>query len=325
MATTSTHQRKPGKRGKVTGWSPGAARRNVAFLRSVDETTLDGLGLALTLTVRDCPSTASDWSSSLKSWVERQRRAGMIRLHWVMEFQRRGVPHLHVAAWYDPDRIATDDLSKSLSGFPAVQGRDPAWTENHRFAGILAVADWVDITGKFGTGSKGQHARPIADEVGWFMYLAKHCGRGRKHYQRQQDNLPAAWKSSPRVWGKSGTWETIDPADATLTRRQWYTLRRLVRRQRVARARASLPGQGWTWEAHTPLLTRPQLREAPVGVLGSGRPLKLLLDNLKHARSMLKCPDRKLSEVRGISEWIDQDMQQQLIRALGSAAAEHCE
>ncbi len=42
----------PPKRGKVVGWSDGAARRNVKFLRSVDERELHGVGWAATLTVK---------------------------------------------------------------------------------------------------------------------------------------------------------------------------------------------------------------------------------------------------------------------------------
>lgn len=315
MATTNTHQRKPGKRGRVTGWSPGAARRNIAFLRSVDDDKLDGVGLAITLTIRDCPEGSAEWSKAIDTWIKRQRRAGLIRLHWVMEFQRRGVPHLHCAVWYDREKIREIEGNRAIHGLQAVS--NPHMAKAHKRgeehvikAGMGAVADWIEITEKWGTGSKGQQVRPIDGPVGWFQYMAKHCGRGRQHYQRQQEALPAVWTSSPRVWGKSGVWTLSEPADATVGNRQWYRLRRLVRAQRVARARHGIPS-GW---ADTGLLTRDHVRSSP---MHGGKPLRYRLRNLLHAKGMLKCGERKLSEVRGISEWITQDQQADLLRALG--------
>ncbi|WP_425527867.1 rolling circle replication-associated protein, partial [Xylella fastidiosa] len=66
----------------------------------VREDKLTGVGLALTLTVRDCPATAQEWQRMRRAWEKRMKRAGMIRVHWVTEWQRRGVPHLHCAIWF---------------------------------------------------------------------------------------------------------------------------------------------------------------------------------------------------------------------------------
>ena len=54
-------KRPRGERGSVGGWSHGSTSRNIAFLRSVDETLLTGHALALTLTVRDCPPDSDSW------------------------------------------------------------------------------------------------------------------------------------------------------------------------------------------------------------------------------------------------------------------------
>lgn len=289
MATSGNHQRRGGKRGNVTGWSPGAARRNVAFLRSIDERKLHGHGYAVTLTVRDCPLDHLTWQRMIDRWIKRQHRSGLICLHWVMEFQARGVPHLHVAAWYDNDE-----------------------------ASQKALTDWVEITESCGSSMKGQHIRPIEGEVGWFMYLAKHCGRGRNHYQRQQDLLPEKWEKSPRVWGKAGNWPIAEVAEGTITERQFYKLRRLIRYQRVARARAAVPGPGWEW-IDGMLQTKQLARSLPIapGIYGAAKTsLRHRLKLLKHARSMLKCKDEKLSPVRGVSEWISESEQQDLFRAL---------
>lgn len=254
----------PPKRGKVVGWSDTAARRNVNFLRSVVETDLHGKGYALTLTLRDCPPTPKHWSSLTRSWMERQSRADMIRLHWVMEFQRRGVPHLHCAIW-----------------FPESGGK---YSPDE--AAIRATFAWVQIAESYGTGMKGQFYKPIDGVVGWFMYMSKHCSRSKNHYQRQQSQMPEAWKSSPRVWGYRGEWPREDPIKLDLTYPEFHKLRRLVKQARIAEARKALP------------LNRRQL---------------------SHLRRLLKDPDPRKSAVRPVSEWMSRDRQRELLRALGLA------
>ena len=71
------------KRGQVEGWSEGAVRRNTEFLMSVRDGDLTGAGVAITLTLRECPPTADAWHRIRRAWVERMERAGMTRLHWV--------------------------------------------------------------------------------------------------------------------------------------------------------------------------------------------------------------------------------------------------
>jgi hypothetical protein len=87
------------RRGCVEGWSAGAVRRHTAWLRSVDTKQLDGQGVAVTLTVRECPPMSDDWTRLVKVLQQRLRRAGLLRWHWVVEWQRRGVPHLHLAVY----------------------------------------------------------------------------------------------------------------------------------------------------------------------------------------------------------------------------------
>ena len=203
------------KRGQVEGWSLGAARRNSEFLMSVREDQLTGAGVATTLTLRDCPETAADWHRVRKALLERLRRAGMVRLHWVTEWQRRGVPHLHMAIWW-PDKY---DLS-------------------------AAIEAWLELTGeRYGAGRAGQHARPIDGAIGWFQYLAKHAVRGVKHYQRSGDNIPEGWQEKTgRVWGYSGDWPLATPRKFGLQDQHgdggWFQLRRMVRSWRISEARA---------------------------------------------------------------------------------------
>jgi hypothetical protein len=96
----------PAKRGEINGWSAGAVRQHTRWLRSVDTTQLDGLGVAVTLTVRDCPESAAVWARLRNALQERLRRAGLLRWHWVTEWQRRGVPHLHLAVYAPSEWVA---------------------------------------------------------------------------------------------------------------------------------------------------------------------------------------------------------------------------
>ena len=220
------------KRGEVQGWSVGATRRNTQFLMSVQEERLTGAGVALTLTVRDCPATAEDWTKLRKRWIERQRRAGMVRLHWITEWQRRGVPHLHVAIWW-PDAY---HLSRPVN-------------------------DWVELTAElYGSAVKGQHAKIIDGPVGWFRYLSKHAARGVKHYQRNNLNIPEGWMSKTgRVWGYSGEWPLAEPRVFGLQSDDgdggWFQLRRMVRSWRRADARAA--GDKWRMRSAQVMLRSP--------------------------------------------------------------------
>ena len=213
----SRHQRVP--RGDVQGWSTGAARRNTEFLMSVMDRQLDGHGYAATLTLRTCPPTADAWHRLRKSWTMRMQRAGMVRLHWVTEWQRRGVPHLHCAIWFPldmPPSLAMDSI----------------------------VRAWLQLGEPYGVGSRGQHVAGITGAVGWFQYLSKHAARGVNHYQRNAANMPEGWKrKTGRVWGKWGDWPVQEAVRINLQDQHgdggWFVYRRLVRAWRRADARAS--------------------------------------------------------------------------------------
>lgn len=206
-------------RGEVGGWSTGATRRNTQFLYSVQEKDLDGMGFAVTLTLRDCPASAADWHRLRRAWIKRMERAGMVRLHWVTEWQRRGCPHLHAAVWF-PAGSSADEARSSL------------------------LSAWLAVSGAYGAALRGQDAHPITSAVGWFQYVSKHAARGVKHYQRSNDNVPGAWKlKTGRMWGKTGRWVVREKIRLNLQDQHgdggWFAFRRLVRSWRVADARRS--------------------------------------------------------------------------------------
>ena len=214
----TTTKRDAVPRGDVQGWSVGATRRNTAFLRSIREDHLDdGPGYALTLTLRTCPATPADWQRLRDTWEKRVRRLGMIRMHWVTEWTRRRVPHLHCAIWF----------------------RDA-------YQAHKAIQAWLDLTAYDGTTERGQHLALLDHIVGWFQYMSKHSSRGAKHYQRNPESVPEAWqKKTGRMWGKSGNWPIQPPVKVHLDNargagdRGYYVYRRIVRGWRVAEARGS--------------------------------------------------------------------------------------
>jgi hypothetical protein len=200
----------------VEGWSDSSTRRNTRFLYSVDERELTGRGLALSLTVRDCPATSDDWHTMRRAFFDRLRRMGLVRAHWLTEWQRRGVPHMHAAIWLPQDSPKT-----------------------HPFAPTDIKAHWCAVAHDYGASVRGQHVESINDAVGWFQYLSKHAVRGVKHYQRSADGIPAGWKKTGRMWGHMGEWVTVDPVRYLLDNPGFWAFRRMVQRWRIADARAS--------------------------------------------------------------------------------------
>jgi hypothetical protein len=236
----------PEKRGECKGWTASATRRNLAFLRSIPENSLTGHGEAITLTLRECPKTYADWSAIRTAFVKRLFRAGAIRIHWVTEWQRRGVPHLHACVWW---------------GVPPSEYRG------------AVIHHWIELAGVYGVSPKAQTCKPITDALGWFQYCAKHAARGVKHYQRDSANIPEGWHKTGRMWGYRGEWTIDEPTRLILCDETFYRARRLARNWRIADARAS--GDGF---------------------------------RISTARGMLRCHKPTLSNVRGVSEWIPEDI-----------------
>lgn len=204
------------KRESVEGWTESSTRRNTRFLYAVDERKLTGKGLALSLTIRECPPTADDWKALREALFQRLRRMGQIRCHWLTEWQRRGVPHMHAAIWFPDEAVAAD----------------PFIIETIR-------SHWCDVAAAYGAGPRGQHIAPIADAVGWFQYLSKHAVRGLSHYQRSPEGIPPGWAKTGRMWGHLGDWPLIEPVRYTAHMETFWAYRRMVQRWRLADARAS--------------------------------------------------------------------------------------
>jgi hypothetical protein len=204
------------KRESVTGWTDRSTRSNTRFLYSIDERHLDGHGFALSLTVKDAPATSADWHGARNAFLRRLRRMGMIRGHWLTEWQRRGVPHMHAAVWFDE-----------------------GLRERDRYALNTIRQHWLAVAEAFGAGPRGQHVALIDDSIGWFQYLSKHAVRGLKHYQRSSDNMPPGWETTGRMWGHVGDWPVQEPTDFRLDFYGFAAYRRIIRGWRRADARSS--------------------------------------------------------------------------------------
>lgn len=233
------HERAP--RGIVNGWSTSAVRRHTKWLYSIDSAALSGDGFAVTLTLRDCPADAGEWHTLLDRFIKRLRRAGLIRYHWVTEWQERGVPHLHGALYWPEGAV----------GF----------VEAFR----LILDSWLDVSALHGAQGGAQDIKRIDGPVGWLKYLSKHAARGVKHYQRQ--GKPEGWEKTGRLWGYGGEWPATDPMQFDLSRHAGFRYRRLIRAWTIADARRHSDGRRERWAKHMLRCSDPKL--SPVrGVSG---------------------------------------------------------
>lgn len=212
-AGRGSHLNTPPVRTEIGGWSASSIRRNNDFLREVDYKQLPQYGIAFTGTVLDCPPTSDDWHRMLKAFWRRLKRMGCVLIHWVIEWQQRGVPHLHCSLFFDV-----------LDWLAPIKIRD----------------HWLALTAKWNSKPLAQYMTPIHDSLGWAQYTAKHAQRGLFHYQRSPENVPESWGGrTGRMWGKWGDWPTVDPLKFSIPDDAFYMLRRILRNWRIADARAS--------------------------------------------------------------------------------------
>lgn len=147
-------------------------------------------------------------------------------------------------------------------------------------AARLAIA-WLEVADRWGASLQAQDGKAIDGPLGWLQYLSKHAARGVRHYQR--NGKPEGWEKTGRLWGHGGDWPTDAPMRFDMSREAYWRYRRLVRAWRVADARAS------------------------------GKPARIAA-----ARRMLACPQPRLSAVRGVSDWVPEDVALELVGLLVS-------
>lgn len=217
----------PEKRGKCNGWSAGSARRNMNWLMSVDTDLLKGPAFAYTLTVGDIPASHDEWAKLVKNVLRFFMRNGAIRHHWVVEWQKRGAPHMHGVVYLDPENINYD--------FP--------WE---------AKKHWLKMTAHLGTSSRCQEFKELRFADAWNRYVSKHAGRGYAHYQRAKGSLPPEWQQTGRMWGKGGPWPTVENR-YDLSNRAFQIFRRMMRSWLIAQSRTDIKNaKNWLKTKHGP-------------------------------------------------------------------------
>jgi hypothetical protein len=209
MGGTGTHTR--AKRGEVVGWSAAAARRQRQWAWSVESEKLNGNGVAVTLTLAHTPENATEFHRLRRTYLMRIERMGLVAGHWVVEWQERGTPHLHMALYFDHE-LDAHELD-------------------------LTVVHWVTIAGN-DTSIFAQDRARIDGALGWLKYLAKHATRGIHHYQRQ--GHPEGWSKTGRLWGTVGAWPTVEPIEIDgLSNAEFYRIRRMMRAWAMADAKSA--------------------------------------------------------------------------------------
>jgi len=279
---------------EIGGWSAGSTRSNRNFLYSVDLPQLSvGVGspfwaVSFTLTLRECPPLADTWCRKRKDFFRILRRAGALRIHWVTEWQRRGVPHLHGSVWLPKSEW---ELTNGVRGerLPWEYYFDPRsicpWELDP--APWLWLAEvWIRLWNREPS-PLAQHGALIETPLGWAKYLAKHAARGLSHYQRSSEGIPVGWQGrTGRMWAKSGDWPIAPTLRFDIDRKAFHIIRRFCRNWVLADARSVGDRRRITW-----------------------------------ARGMLKCNNPSLSRVRGASEWLPQSV---MLLVLGYLSGRGC-
>lgn len=278
----------PPERTATKGWTVNVARRNEQRLQQVDFDAIDGVPAFVTLTM---PSgQMSDVSASmfhgwLKRWIQYMKRHGLVHYYWILEFQASGNPHLHLLVWLDHNWDALEQF-KALRSWVGILNKSGVGA---RIQGQIWEA--IDVGGELVVDGEKVPAHP--ERV--LMYLAKHAARGVAHYQRQIENMPEDWKNrSGRVWGHDRSLPLREQEDFETDYPTFRTFRRLVRRWRLAEARA---------------IKDPVRRRAAI----------------VQARSCLKCPRPDISPYRGVSAWIPSDVASALLDAAVNMVGGECE
>lgn len=268
----------------LVGWSKKSTIRNRNFLQSVITSKISGYGVSITLTLKTCPPNSSDFALLLKTYLKRLYRLKMIRYHWVIEWQRRGVPHVHMTAYF-PIKFTKPQLYS---------------LKNH----------WQEIAQAYSPNIRSQHAVNITDIKGWLEYTAKHGSRGASNYQRHTLNIPKEWqKKTGRIWGKGGFWELSEPLVIPQTDEQFYRYRRILRSWRKADARQTplrilVDANGtYMWDERMLEISRH---------FRSYKRRKRIIS----ARGCLKSNDRSKSSVRGMNEWLPLHLQMKIYKYL---------
>ena len=223
--------------GPFKGWSVISARANRRYLQSVNFAAMLSRGyvmLSASLTVRDVPQDAPAFKLVMNLFVKDLQRQALVAYHWVLEWQLRGAPHLHLILVFESEYAE--------------------WSRKQQAGMYAEVVEecWLSHTRHWGTSEYGQHVVGMDNARGWAQYLTKHASRsvkaaekaileeeeGTKLDQRDSDNMPESWKGkSGRVWGKGGAAWILEEEEDWVSDEEHLDFQRMVRGWEVARVR----------------------------------------------------------------------------------------
>lgn len=203
-----------GERGTIKAWTAASRRRFLFRMAALDFNRLlklwGGRFVFMTLTYRDDPGPERFHRDRDVFLKRLHRQVGARRWSWKVEFQARGVPHLHVLAWVP----FTDQGGLS-------QLRLWSWNAWDQVVGQSAR---IGVRARVDVGWCG--ARDVA------RYIAFDQTRYSKAYQFK---VPESWHVVGRWWAISGL-----PAEwsfANITARELVVVQRLLRRYRRSQSR----------------------------------------------------------------------------------------
>lgn len=278
----------PPLRSETIGWNYQVSARLKKWLYSIPVDSLDGQGLAFTLTVKDCPEHSEDWAKLRDQFLKRMMRKDCIRIQWLTEWQRRGVPHLHGIAYFsipmNPDKL---------------------------------VRDWLDLSNKYGSGKPAQDCKPITSVLGWLDYLCKHAARSAVHYQRSPENVPAGWNKTGRMWGYRGDWVKMESIQFEIDQEGFNKYRRIAKALHHSKVRQRLNKAVQSTIKSIPYMTVPVCLKQYIRLSN-----KSLFREFRSSRKSLQTSDVNMGRMMGTSDWIDQEQSLRIIAWLGSQGSQ---
>lgn len=213
-----------GDRSAIHGWSWRSAKANSEWLQCLlPEKLPEGFQWVTCTVGKDSPSPA-DWKALRRRWIDAMRksaeRAGRTFLmHHVVEFQRRGAPHIHAL----------------------ILGAEP----------FEPISRWLRLAP--GVSLLGQHCVAVRDAGAVARYQAKHGSRGFYNAQRAGAELNAEWRevTAGRLWGVRGDWSPYlgEPIVIQIPDPDVDRIRRTWRRYQDARMRAQGARRRHRWSA----------------------------------------------------------------------------
>jgi hypothetical protein len=274
----------PPVRGTCRGLTQGSARRCKAFLMSIDTNKLSGIPINFTLTLKDCPPSSDEWERLKKEFFRRLKKMGLIRLHFVTEWTKRGLPHLHGMGFFH--RIF--EASENVGG---------QWERYHTTICCHYIEKaWCDVATSYGAKEQGQHSRQETSiNVAWFKYMSKHASRSANHYQRQRDQMPEGWLTTGRMWGKLGNDWLTHSESHEIADNAFHHLRRQVRSFRRSQALTEIK-KGKLW--------------------GNPHQVRGGLATLAYLRGLKKITDPARSSRIPINEWVSAEMATTLLEGI---------